>query len=97
MQRLEDRVAVITGAGSGIGGLREGECVPVHAAALRAAMEQLARDVIAAHGRCHILVNNAGGAVDGTIEEVSLDDFAWIVGINFRGVVHGWPSAAASA
>lgn len=52
-------------------------------------MEQLAQNVIEEHGECHLLVNNAGVAVDGTIAEVPLENFEWIVGVNFWGVVHG--------
>lgn len=55
----------------------------------RAAMEQLVDDVIEAHGRVDIVVNNAGVSVGATLEEHSLDDFEWLVGINFWGVVYG--------
>ncbi|HEX6290885.1 MAG TPA: SDR family NAD(P)-dependent oxidoreductase, partial [Herpetosiphonaceae bacterium] len=34
-----------------------------------------------------LLVNNAGVAVGGTFEQISDDDFEWLFGINFRGVV----------
>jgi NAD(P)-dependent dehydrogenase (short-subunit alcohol dehydrogenase family) len=64
----------------------------------REAMAELAREVIALHGECHVLVNNAGVAVDGRIEDVSAEDFEWIVGVNFWGVVHGArPSSRTSA
>ncbi len=48
-----------------------------------------ADDVVKEHGRVNIIINNAGGAVGDTIEEVSSEDFEWIVGINFWGVVYG--------
>jgi hypothetical protein len=48
-----------------------------------------ADDVVAQHGRVHIIINNAGVAVGDTIEEVSYEDFEWIVNINFWGVVYG--------
>ena len=40
-------------------------------------------------GGVDIVVNNAGVAVAGTIDEVSLDDWRWIVDINLLGVVRG--------
>jgi short-subunit dehydrogenase len=48
-----------------------------------------ADDVVGRHGRVHIIINNAGVAVGDTIEEVSYEDFEWIVNINFWGVVYG--------
>ena len=55
----------------------------------RAAMEALPGRVVAEHGHVHIVVNNAGVALDMTFEEMSMEDLDWIVGINFWGVVHG--------
>ncbi|NNL66505.1 MAG: SDR family NAD(P)-dependent oxidoreductase [Myxococcales bacterium] len=121
MKQLRDRVAVVTGAASGIGralavalankgcdvalvdvdeeGLREtaarvatsGRKVSSHVLSVadRSAMEALPEQVVAEHGRVHIVVNNAGVAVDMTFEEMSMDDLDWIVGVNFWGVVHG--------
>ena len=55
----------------------------------RAQMEAFVAAVEADHGRVDVLVNNAGVTVAATFEEQSLDDFAWVVGINLWGVVHG--------
>jgi short-subunit dehydrogenase len=55
----------------------------------RARMQALPAEVLAAHGRVHVLVNNAGVTVSRPFEEHSLDDLDWIVGINFWGVVLG--------
>jgi short-subunit dehydrogenase len=52
-------------------------------------MQGLPNDVIREHGHVHILVNNAGVSVIGTVEEQSIDDFEWIVGINLWGVIYG--------
>ncbi|HEX6840923.1 MAG TPA: SDR family NAD(P)-dependent oxidoreductase [Stellaceae bacterium] len=54
-----------------------------------AAMEGFRDAVLREHGRVALLVNNAGVAIAGTVAELSLDDIAWLIGINFWGVVHG--------
>jgi NAD(P)-dependent dehydrogenase (short-subunit alcohol dehydrogenase family) len=53
-----------------------------------AAVEDFARAVERDFGRAQLLVNNAGVALMGTLAEVSLEDMAWLMGINFWGVVH---------
>jgi short-subunit dehydrogenase len=55
----------------------------------RAAMHAWADQVVADHGRCHLIINNAGVALSATIQGASYADLDWIVGINFWGVVHG--------
>lgn len=55
----------------------------------RSAMERFAEGVVADHGHVHILINNAGVALSGTLEENSIEDLEWIVGINFWGVLYG--------
>jgi NAD(P)-dependent dehydrogenase (short-subunit alcohol dehydrogenase family) len=55
----------------------------------RAAMAELAAAVHAEHGALHILVNNAGVGLSGRFTDMTLDDWAWIRGINLDGVVNG--------
>jgi NAD(P)-dependent dehydrogenase (short-subunit alcohol dehydrogenase family) len=55
----------------------------------RAAMGDWATAVAQQFGRVNVVVNNAGVTVTGHFEEMSYEDFDWIVGINFLGVVHG--------
>ena len=55
----------------------------------KAQMEAYAREVVAQHGRVTHLFNNAGVGLLGTVEELSLDDIEWLMGINFWGVVYG--------
>lgn len=120
MQTLRGRVAVVTGAASGIGratsralaeqgcslaladrdeaGLAEtarlvgdGRRVSTHLVDVSDAerMQNFAKEVEAEHGNVHVVVNNAGVAMAAAFEEQSLDDFRWLMGINFWGVVHG--------
>ena len=121
MQSFERRVAVVTGAASGIGralavalakegaelalcdvneeGLKEtedrarGAGAKVTTARLdvadRAAVHAYAEGVAEAHGRVNLVVNNAGVALEASVEEMSYEDLDWLMGINFWGVVHG--------
>lgn len=118
---LNGRVAVVTGAGSGIGrataiqladhgchlalvGLeadslkatqeavkRPGITASVHVAdvADRERMAELPDEVLAHHGSCSVLVNNAGVLSIGRFTEDRLDDIHRVVDINLFGVVHG--------
>ncbi len=121
MSFLRGGVAVVTGAGSGIGRAlaqqlsAAGSALTIAdidekgladtAASLKgkdgavsthvldvsdeAAVKAFAEDVAARHGRATLLINNAGVALLGTFEELSLDDLRWLMGINFWGVVYG--------
>jgi short-subunit dehydrogenase len=53
------------------------------------AVARFASEVARDHGGASLLINNAGVALGGLFEEVSLEDFAWLISINFWGVVHG--------
>jgi NAD(P)-dependent dehydrogenase (short-subunit alcohol dehydrogenase family) len=121
MKDLRDKVAVVTGAASGIGralvvnlaargchvamadiderGLQEsaalaggsGVKVTAHLVDVsdRTQMEGFARDVVEAHGKVHLVINNAGVTVSQTLEDISYEDFEWLMGINLWGVIYG--------
>ena len=55
----------------------------------RAGVADWASAVVAEFGRVNVLINNAGVTVTGDFEEMTYEDFDWIVGINFVGVVNG--------
>jgi NAD(P)-dependent dehydrogenase (short-subunit alcohol dehydrogenase family) len=48
-----------------------------------------ADDTAREFGGVQIIVNNAGVALGATVEDTSYEDFEWLMGINFWGVVHG--------
>jgi short-subunit dehydrogenase len=52
------------------------------------AVKIFAGEVLAKHGRVTHLVNNAGVGLIGKFEHNSLEDFEWLMGINFWGVVY---------
>ena len=41
------------------------------------------------HGKVNLIFNNAGVALGATVDGIEYDDFEWIMGINFWGVVYG--------
>jgi butyryl-CoA dehydrogenase len=55
----------------------------------RAAVTAWADDVATRYERVNVIVNNAGVTVAATAERVTVEDFEWLMGINFWGVVHG--------
>jgi NAD(P)-dependent dehydrogenase (short-subunit alcohol dehydrogenase family) len=55
----------------------------------RAAVFGWADECRAAHRQVNLVINNAGVALSALAETVRDEDFRWIMGINFWGVVHG--------
>lgn len=52
-------------------------------------MREFADEVAKTHGRVTHVINNAGVALGGSVEDVSLGDMRWLMDINFWGVVYG--------
>jgi NADP-dependent 3-hydroxy acid dehydrogenase YdfG len=55
----------------------------------RDGMRAYAASVAEELGRVNVVVNNAGVALHGDFEEVSYDDFEWVMDVDFWGVVQG--------
>ena len=55
----------------------------------RDAMHAWAEQTAHEHERVNFIFNNAGVALASNVAEIEYEDFEWIVGINFWGVVHG--------
>lgn len=55
----------------------------------RKQVEGLCRKTVEHFGRVDLLFNNAGVALCGDVEEVSVADIEWLMGINFWGTVYG--------
>ena len=53
----------------------------------RAAVERLAADLLAVTDTVDLLVNNAGVALAGRFDQISMEDFDWVMAINFSAPV----------
>jgi NAD(P)-dependent dehydrogenase (short-subunit alcohol dehydrogenase family) len=53
------------------------------------AVEGFANQVTRDFGAVSILVNNAGVALHGRFADITLEEFEWLIGINFWGVIYG--------
>jgi NAD(P)-dependent dehydrogenase (short-subunit alcohol dehydrogenase family) len=54
-----------------------------------AAVERAAQATVDAFGKVHIVCNNAGVGGAAGADNVSLEDWRWVIDINLMGVVHG--------
>lgn len=55
-------------------------------------VQRVADEVVRWHGRIDIAVNNAGIARVAPFDELTLDDFRWVLDVNLWGVIHGMKS-----
>jgi NAD(P)-dependent dehydrogenase (short-subunit alcohol dehydrogenase family) len=121
VEHLQDRVAVVTGAASGLGWAMSKRfagagmnvvLADIEAGRLDAAVRELraaghdasgvvtdvadpgaVNDLAAAafdtYGAVHVLCNNAGVVKRARVWELTLDDWNWVLGVDFWSVVHG--------
>lgn len=121
MQEFAGKVAVVTGAASGIGRAtairfaQEGMKVvlaDIEEPALEAvvteltaaghevigvptdvsklsAVEALARAAVDRFGAVHVVHNNAGVVVSGPVEELTIADWEWVLGVDLWSVIYG--------
>lgn len=121
MKDIHNKVAAITGAGSGIGqalavSLAKHGChlalsdldsaglaktvallndypVKVTSQCLDVSQQSevfaRADKVVEDHGRVNLIFNNAGVALAGAVNDLSIDDYRWIININFYGALYG--------
>jgi short-subunit dehydrogenase len=55
----------------------------------RAEVYAWAEQVVAEHAGVNLLINNAGVALGATVDAGSIEDFEWLLGVDFWGVVYG--------
>jgi NADP-dependent 3-hydroxy acid dehydrogenase YdfG len=120
MKDLKNKVAVVTGAGSGIGKQLAHQLARAGAELVLADVAQknleatvgelhgqtkitshvvdvssreqvyaLAAAALKDHGQVDIVINNAGVTVLQPLDQVSYEDFEWVMNVNFWGVVYG--------
>jgi NAD(P)-dependent dehydrogenase (short-subunit alcohol dehydrogenase family) len=54
-----------------------------------ASVEHAAKTSFDAFGKVHVVCNNAGVAAAGGIDNISLDNWRWVLDVNLMGVLHG--------
>jgi short-subunit dehydrogenase len=86
LDRDADRLAGVT---DGIRAAHPGLAVATYVADLSddEATATVAAELAAAHPETTLVVNNAGVALGGRFDQVTLEEFDWVMAVNFRAVV----------
>jgi acetyl esterase/lipase/short-subunit dehydrogenase len=80
-----------TGLAQTAGALHDCAGVSLHVVdvAQQAAVDAFADDVLGEHGHVDVIINNAGVSLVGSVAELSVDEIAWLMNVNFWGTVYG--------
>src|SRR6202045_2600158 len=79
---LEAAVATLSALGPDVSGVIGDVAGP-------ASVEAAAKASFDAFGKVHVVCNNAGVAAGGGIDNISLDNWRWVLDVNLMGVLHG--------
>jgi NAD(P)-dependent dehydrogenase (short-subunit alcohol dehydrogenase family) len=79
---LEQAVAGLRDAGADVRGIH---CDVADAGSV----ERAAQAAFEAFGHVHVVCNNAGVAAAGGIDNISVDNWRWVIDVNLMGVLHG--------
>ena len=81
----QEQVDAVAQACRAAGAQAEGQVMDV---TNRAQVDAVVAQVIAAHGRIDVLVNNAGITQDARLQKMTLEQFDRVIDVNLRGVFH---------
>jgi NAD(P)-dependent dehydrogenase (short-subunit alcohol dehydrogenase family) len=79
---LEAAVESLRGSGTEVRGIVCDVADPL-------SVERAAEASCQAFGNVHVVCNNAGVAAPGGIDDISLDNWRWVLDVNLMGVLHG--------
>jgi NAD(P)-dependent dehydrogenase (short-subunit alcohol dehydrogenase family) len=82
MDALDSTVKSMNNYGSKVRGVRCDVTDP-------GSVEEAAKATLQVFGRVHVVCNNAGVAAGGGIDNISLDNWRWVIDVNLLGVLHG--------
>jgi NAD(P)-dependent dehydrogenase (short-subunit alcohol dehydrogenase family) len=90
MRQLTGRVAVVTGAASGIGRAMAGRFAAEGMRCVLADIEQEPLDrAVTEFGAVHVLANNAGVGSGSDFAKIPLEVWEWVLNVTLWGAIHG--------
>jgi short-subunit dehydrogenase len=86
LDRDADRLATVA---QGVRAAHPGLAVAAYVADLSddAELDRICAEMLADHPEVTLLINNAGVALGGRLDQVTLEEFDWVMAVNFRSVV----------